>query len=399
MSVPAPADGGPVTAPDRTLEQLARPRTAGAGVDVFAVEDDRAQVVWRHLPAGPVELRVGGRSWTVDHHGGPGAAELDGLGADATHELSVRAGGGEVRRRFRTLPRPAGEELYRFATLNDLHLGRGEDGMHGKLRSVDLDAAHHPYTAAEDALDEALSWGAERIVVKGDICDETREWTWELAGRLFAGAPVPVDLLPGNHDTGLKRHFEPEDGAARNGLTLTRGVAHIDAPGLRIVLVESTLDGNGWGKVARHADEVAALAAGAEHGVFVATHHQPQRFPVPTYWPHGIPSFDAERFARRVVAANPDVLASSGHTHRCRRRRVGGLTWTEVAATNHFPAVWAGYRVFEGGVMQVVRRTARPATLAWSEHTRPVLRGVWALWATGTPWDRCFVLDWRGRPG
>ena len=87
-------------------------------------------------------------------------------------------------------------------------------------------------------------------------------------------------------------------------------------------------------------------------------------------------------------------MASSGHTHRNRRRRVQGLTWTEVAATNHFPGVWAGYRVFEGGIMQTVRRTAEHDTLAWTEHTRDMLGGVWALWATGTMADRCFALRW-----
>jgi len=39
---------------------------------------------------------------------------------------------------------------------------------------------------------------------------------------------------------------------------------------------------------------------------------------------------------------------------------VAGVPWSEVGATNHFPATWAGYRVFEGGLMQVVRRTAVP---------------------------------------
>jgi hypothetical protein len=73
---------------------------------------------------------------------------------------------------------------------------------------------------------------------------------------------------------------------------------------------------------------------------------------------------------------------------------VAEVPWSEVGATNHFPGVWAGYRVFEGGLVQVVRRTAEPATLRWSEATRDALGGIWALWATGTMSDRCFTLDW-----
>ena len=383
--------------PPRTLEQLARPGSGGAGLEVFAVEEDRAQVVWRHLGPGPVRLEVAGRSHTVEHRGGPGATVVDGLPPGRRLTLTVQAAGVVLRRRFRTLEPPPGPEQFRFATISDLHLGRGEQDLHGKLRAVDLDQAHHPFDAARDAVAEALAWGAQLLVVKGDICDETRDWTWELAAKVFAGVPVPVLLLPGNHDTGAKRHFPPEQGAARHGLELVRGVEHLDVPGLRIVAVDSTIDGTGWGAVARHAEEVADLAAGADGGVVIATHHQAQRFPFPTYWPHGIPSPDAGRFARAVAAANPNALVTSGHTHRCRRRRIHGLTWTEVAATNHYPAVWAGYRVHEGGLLQTVRRIAADRTLRWSERTRPVLRGIWALYAPGTMWDRSFVLRWPVR--
>ena len=381
--------------PGPTLEHLARPRTAGAGLDVFAVEDTTAQLVWSQLGPGAVEVTAGRFRTVVDHPGGAGAVEIRGLAPGATQGVVVRAPTGEVhRRRVRTLPAPPGDELFRFATVNDLHLGRGEHGLRGHLPHGDREAANHPFTAAVDAIAEALDWGAQLLVAKGDICDESHDWTWEQAAKLLADVPVPVALLPGNHDTGRLRSLDPVAGATRHGLTLTRGIDHVDVPGLRVVLVDSARDGIGWGQVARHADAAASLARDAEGGVFVATHHQAQRFPFPTYWPHGIPGPEAGRFARAVVSANPRAMASSGHTHRCRVRGVAGLTWSEVAATNHFPAVWAGYRVFEGGLMQVVRRTATPGTLAWSEHTRDALRGIWALWATGTLSDRCFTLRW-----
>ena len=379
----------------RTIEHVARPRTHGPGLDVFAVEDTTAQVVWSDLGPGPIRITTGGRTRVVEHRGGPGSVEVDGLIPGTTQQLVVRtADGPTIRRRVRTLTPPPGPELFRFASINDLHLGRGEHGLHGHLPHGDREAASHPFRAARDAIASAVDWGAQLLVVKGDICDETRDWTWVQAAKLFADLSVPVALLPGNHDTGRLRSFDPQDGAARHGLTLTRGIDHLDVPGLRILLVDSSNDGNGWGRVGRYAEEAASLARDADGGVFVATHHQAQRFPFPTYWPHGIPGPDADRFARAVSQANPRALASSGHTHRCRVRRVQGLLWSEVAATNHFPGVWAGYRVFEGGMMQVVRRTAEPETLAWTEHTRDVLRGVWALWATGTLSDRSFTLDW-----
>ena len=379
----------------RVFEHAARPRTRGAGVDVWAVEDRRAQLVWTDLPPGAVRIDVGHRRLQLDHAGGPGAVELADMAPATRTTVVVRgADGTTARRRVATLPTPPGEELFRFATINDLHLGRGEQGLRGHLPHGNHESASHPLATARDAVAEALDWGAAMLVVKGDICDESHTWTWEQAAKLLADVPVPVHLVPGNHDTGRLRSLEPEQGAARHGLALTRGVDHVDVPGLRVVLVDSADPGNGWGRVARHAERVADLARDAHGGVFVAAHHQPQRFRVPLYWPHGIPAPDAHRFAEAVVAANPHALASSGHTHRCRIRSVRGLPWSEVAATNHFPGVWAGYRVFEGGIMQVVRRTADPGTLAWTEHARDALGGVWALWATGTRSDRCFTLDW-----
>ena len=394
----------------RDLEHLVRPSTTGPGLQVFSTEPDAAQLVWSALPEGRHRLVVDGVVSDLDHDGGAGTAVLDSLTPSSDVVVQLRCeDGSQLERRFRTAERPAGAELFRFATLSDLHLGRGEQQYRGPLaHPVEDDTAapqesarpvatHHddrPFRCARAALDEALAWGAQLIVIKGDVCEESYDGTWDLAADLLRDLPVPLLMLPGNHDTGGERHFEPEHGAAERGLHVTRGVDHLDVPGLRIVLVDSTLPGNGWGDVARHADEAAALAGDAPAGVFLATHHQAQRFRVPLYWPHGIPGPNARRFARAVVAANPAAVMSSGHTHRNRRRSVAGLTWSEVAATNHYPGTWAGYRVFDGGLHQSVRRIAEPSTLEWSERTRRMLGGTWALWSTGSLSDRSFTVRW-----
>ena len=404
---------------ERDLEHLLRRSTAGVGLQVVAAEPTSVQLVWSHLPEGRHELHVGPRSLVLDHPGGPGAVVVDELAGSTEHLVRLRPDGAaaEVTRRFRTTAAPPGEELFRFATISDLHLGRER---HEELRAADRGRASstassdgsaltlgatvateatsaeldRSFRCARAALDEALAWGAQLIVVKGDVCEETFDHSWDLAAALQGDLPVPVLILPGNHDTGTLREFEPEHGAAARGLELIRGVAHHDVPGLRIVAVDSTIPGSGWGDVARHANDVADLVRESPGGSFVATHHQPQRFSVPLYWPHGIPGPNARRFARTVGAAGSSVLTSSGHTHRNRRRRVAGMHWSEVAATNHFPGVWAGYTVHEGGLHQTVRRITEPGTLAWSEQSRRMLGGVWALWSAGELDDRCFSLTW-----
>lgn len=407
---------------ERTLEHLLRPRSAGVGLDAFAVEPNRAQLVWSRPGAGTLRVELDGRpvelptALDAAQHaaptGRPGAIELDDLRPDTRYRAQLLRDGEPIARHtFRTPSAPGGERLFRFATISDLHLGRGDrvyrtphlrkevpeprNGPGLALAELESD---RQFRAARAAIAEALDWGAELLVVKGDLCDESVDWIWDQAAELLGSLPVPVVILPGNHDTGLLRVIEPEVGAAERGLDLVRGVDHLDVPGLRIVLVDSTNPGNGWGSLDRHADEVATLAAEAAgrepRGVFVATHHHPQRFRTPLFWPHGVPGPDANRFARTVAAAHPAVLASSGHTHRCRRREVGGVTWTEVAATNHFPGVWAGYTIHDGGITQAVRRIAEPEPMEWIEGTRDVLGGVWALWSAGTLSDRCCTVRW-----
>ncbi|HMU80958.1 MAG TPA: hypothetical protein PKC57_11920, partial [Microthrixaceae bacterium] len=70
MSGP-PAPGGHR---GRTVEHIARPRTAGIGLEVFAVEDRSAQAVCSSLEPGRFTVSVDGprrrRPLTVDHPGG-----------------------------------------------------------------------------------------------------------------------------------------------------------------------------------------------------------------------------------------------------------------------------------------------------------------------------------------
>ena len=62
---------------------------------------------------------------------------------------------------------------------------------------------------------------------------------------------------------------------------------------------------------------------------------------------------------------------AAGHTHRHRVRRVaGGIPTIEVGCVKDFPGTWAEYRVYEGGVMQVVHRISSPDALRWSERCR-----------------------------
>lgn len=370
----------------------------GPGPTVFAVEDDRAQVVWRSLPRGELTVECGTFRTVVESDGGPGAVDVTGLAPDTAQQLVVSAEKGVVARRsFRTLAPPPGEELFRFATVSDLHLGRTTFGVR-HLMAEPLATEPHPIRCARAAFAELQAWGARALVIKGDLVDHNSDGNWELAAGLLRNLPIPVFAVPGNHETahGDDRAFER---AAVRGIALTRTVDAVDLDGIRLVLMNSALEGIDIGRWHHLRDDVRDAAAEAAGPAMVLTHHQPQVAPIPLHFPPGINSITAGRFARTLARANPATMGSSGHTHRNRRRTVAGIPWTEVGSTKDHPGVWAGYVVHEGGIRQVVRRVVDPGCLDWLDHTRHAAGGLWGWWSPGHLDDRCFTHRWPARSG
>jgi hypothetical protein len=70
----------------------------------------------------------------------------------------------------------------------------------------------------------------------------------------------------------------------------------------------------------------------------------------------------------------------------------------EVGCVKDFPGTWAEYRVFEGGILQVVHRISAPDALAWSERCRGLYADFgldYAAYALGRLEDRCFPIELR----
>ena len=398
-------------------------------VRTFAVDDTSAQLTWRASPAEGLQLEVGGcvvkpeataaaelvlsllanagtkrcrpldPAWPC----GPGAAVVEGLAPATTYDVVARAEGvpAFLAGTLRTLGSPGGRLLSRFATVSDVHIGEKHFGILGRIQDGFVQdggaGPSYPERALRAAIDEAVDWGAELIVAKGDLTRYTAAAEVRDAGRLLASSPVPVETVLGNHDNQL--------GVDGRGVLESQGVAVSwqprarDLPGLRLVLVNST-----HGEPHHHrgqlppeiSRQVAALAREVPGGVWVGVHHPPETHPVPTVYPPGIPYAESRVLLGGLVAANPDTFVTCGHRHRNRRYRFGPLTISEVGSTKDYPGVWAGYRVFEGGLIQTVRRITRPDVMAWTEATRRAMNGQWHRWAPGRLEDRCFVVGWQG---
>jgi len=377
----------------------------------FAVEDDAAQITWRALGPGPVRFRLADTTVEVVTDGGPGAVVLEGLPPSTRLELVIDGEGAVVtdavgspprrlprswrRQWLSTLAPPPGEELFRFATISDMHIGTIEFGFRATMVERPVPDMAHPERATRAAIDDLTAWGAQLLLLKGDITNNGRAKDWDTIGHILRDISMPVEMLPGNHDH-YGRRGDPDPYVALEllGHELTRHVKHIDVPGLRVVLVDSTKPGKRMGRVAYIADPVLDLLRGASTPAFVTLHHYAQRLPVPTFFPPGIPSHEANAFLNKVARVQPATMVSSGHTHRHRRRHVGPVVLTEVGSPKDYPGTWAGYVVHEGGIRQVVRRVSRPDILRWTDFTSAAAWHAWGAWSPGLLSHRCFTHPW-----
>jgi hypothetical protein len=370
-------------------------------VTVFAAEDTSLQLTWSALGPGPVRARAADTTVDLLADGGPAGVVLAGLPPEEAVEVRLTGEGvpgGRLSIATRTLPSPPGEELYRLGTISDTHLGSVGFGYRRTIVEDDRPVVPHPVRCAAAAIADLVAWGAQRLVVKGDITEQSDIWNWRTFGRLVAGLDIPVDVLAGNHDYGSRRTIDPVDGLRSVGLGLRQGVESVALPGLRLVLVDSTEPDRHHGRLALRTDAVVAALHGVREGALVAMHHHLQPHTLTEGWPWGVPKQESRGFLDAVGGAHPRTLVTSGHTHRHRRWQRGPVTVTQVGSTKDYPGVWAGYVVHEGGIRQVVRRVTAPDCISWTERTRKAAFGLWAVAAPGRLSDRCFTLDWSDPP-
>jgi Icc protein len=316
-------------------------------------------------------------------HDGTSVERVDGLEPDHAYERHGIP--------FRTLARPAGALRCRFATVNDIHFGELEAG---RIEGSDLgpvmrsDGDQYPELMNRAAVAEMAAADLAAVVVKGDLTDDgqpdefaTFEACYRPAfdGRLF--------VVRGNHD-------------AYRGQTEYAGDQWIELPGVAIALLDTTIPYAATGHLtSEQLDWLDAGAAASTVPVIAMGHHQ--------QWTEGNRNSDyfgidpdASDGLTGVIARRPAIIAyTAGHTHRHRARAVAdGVPSIEVGCVKDFPGTWAEYRVYDGGILQIVHRMSSPEALAWSETCRVLYAdyGVdYSRYAMGHLEDRCFAISLR----
>lgn len=373
-----------------------RPRAVRLGV--FAVDDRTVQIAWGRLGPGRVEISVADDAVELHTDGGPGVLSFRDLEPDRPGAVELDGPGvpgGHLTLPFRTLPALPGPELFRFATVNDIHLGCRAYGMFHTMREKPEPAEPYTVRMARAAFAEAATWGAQRLVAKGDITHHGEIHNWQQFRDLLDEAGLEGEAIPGNHDVEPRREIDPNDALEKIGLDpIPDGVRSIDVPGLRIVLVDSTRLGVRRGHVDHLHDAVREAVGGTDGPVWMGLHHHLEPLWFSYFYPPGVRGRHTTRFLAEIAAANPNVLLSSGHTHRNRRRDVGSLVLTEVGSPQDYPGTWGSYVVHEAGIRQVTWRTEDPSTTPWIEYSRRAAGTLWGRWSPGRLRDRCFEHRW-----
>lgn len=294
-----------------------------------------------------------------------------------------------------TLPRPSGELLCRFATVNDLHFGEVDcgavdDRRGGPVERVADDEQPYAQMMSEAAVKEIDAIAPVAVVVKGDLSLDGAQHEWQSFEDCYR--PVFGDRLHvvrGNHD-------------AYHGQTAYTGDQWIEVPGLAIALLDTVVPEHTTGRItANQLEWLDTHCAAADRPVLVMGHHQ--------QW-----IGSSGKRAQDYFGLDPDssdglndvashrtciVGYTAGHTHRHRVRRMAcGIPSIEVGCVKDFPGTWAEYRVFEGGIMQVVHRMSTVEALRWSERCRHLYRdfGIdYESYALGALEDRCCNIPLR----
>ncbi len=325
-------------------------------------------------------------------HDGPHVHRYEELSPDTDYDLH----GAQVH----TLRRPPGQLLCRLATVNDVHFGETECGRiddhpEGPIQRSLPGEAPYPETMNRGAISEIAAIDPVAVIVKGDLSQDGQPQEWEAFETHYRGAfGDRLAVVRGNHDA-----YKLQSGYA--------GDQWIELPGVSIALLDTVIPGQTTGTLS--SEQLAWLddhAGAADRPVIVMGHHQQWIGTSNDNGSRGEGYFglhpDASDAMAEVVRRRASIIAyTAGHTHRHRVRpmtHADGVPSIEIGCVKDFPGTWAEYRVYEGGVTQVVHRISTPDALVWSERCRSLYRdfGIdYESYALGRLEDRCLNLPLR----
>ena len=336
---------------------------------------------------GTPRARGGRRRPSSRAAGRAGQRIVEGLAPAPRCEVSLA--GERVRNRPGRSSPPPGRELARIATISDIHIGERRFGRWPRSQARVRSGAMRP-----SRIRSCAPRRAARGARVGSAADRREgrphrrgpDEEYEVLPGQLAAVPVPVVVIPGNHDGGDRSAATASRCSLGHGIELTTVRPRRRRPRAACGRRELAPEGRQAPRQP-HAtaarDHRRALSGAPGRSDCSRRTIRPVRTVVTTIWPPGILGLDGWRLLRAVSAAHSDTSSRRGTRTATAGAPTGGMPITEVGSPKDFPGVWAGYVVHEGGIRQVVRRVCRSAGDRLDRADVGCTHGVVALLVAG----------------
>lgn len=211
--------------------------------------------------------------------------------------------------------------------LSDLHIREP-----GRLAYGKIDSSSYLRRAVDTIL--RLQQAPDAVVVTGDLTDFGRAAEYEYLAELIAPLPMPVYLLPGNHDDReqLRRSFPSHDYLGKEGFVQYA----VPVGSLRLICLDTLLPGQSHGGLCSRRLKWLSyrLELHAGEPVIVAMHHPPFRTLIGHMDKIGL--LEGADGLERLVARHSNVeRVICGHVHRAIDVRFGGTIASTAPAPAH----------------------------------------------------------------
>jgi Icc protein len=155
----------------------------------------------------------------------------------------------------------------------------------------------------------------DAVLVSGDLADHAAAAEYERVSELLAPLPMPVHVLPGNHD-----------------VLDWDGPYSTDCGELRLVVCDTTIEGRDDGHL--DLDWLASQLAQSSAPTIVAMHHPPLLTGIGGLDAIGLPEHERAALAT-LLARSPHVRRiAAGHVHRAAFATLGGCAVVTCPSTN-----------------------------------------------------------------
>ena len=205
----------------------------------------------------------------------------------------------------------------------------------GRLAYGRIDTA--PYLAQAVASIARLPQAPDAVVITGDLTDFGRAAEYTHLRALLAPLPMPVYLMPGNHDSRAQlRASFPDHPYLGHGGDDDFIQYSVPVGGLQLIALDTVVPGASEGRLcaARLQWLEAELARHVARPVVIALHHPPFRTLIGHMDAIGL--LEGAQALEAIVARHPQVeRLICGHLHRTIQVRFGGSIAATVPSAAH----------------------------------------------------------------